>query len=333
MKDISAVAVDTSKQSFYLAGFNAGGEVVGRRKLGRAGFQKWLVKHPRVQIYMEACGGAHYWGRYAQDCGHEVNLIAPQFVKPYRMGEKNDWNDAIAIGVAGRQGTMRYVGLKGEEQQVMQALHRVRSRVQRDRVALANQIRGLLGEHGIVVGKSIGVLKRRLPEVISDGDLPGLLRALFGELYEELLELDAKLERHTRRVERLAKVEAMSVELMKISGIGPITATALVSEIADARVFRNGRQMSAYIGLVPRQYTTGGQVRLGSITKRGNPYLRKLLIHGARTVIRHLGDKQDRTSCWVRRLIERRGQNKATVALANKQARWAWAVMTQAVAR
>lgn len=332
MKDSNAVAVDTSKNSFHMVGFNERGEVTGRRKLTRPGFKKWLVTDAPVKLYMEACGGAHYWGRYAQDCGHEAYLIAPQFVKPYRMGEKNDWNDAIAIGVAGRQGTMRYVGVKSEDQQVMQALHRVRSRVQRDRVALANQIRGLLGEHGIVVGKSVGVLKRQLPEVISDAGLPELLREIFGELYEELLELEAKLEKYTRRVERLAKTEPMCVELMKMPGIGPITATALVAEIADARVFRNGRQMSAYIGLVPRQFTTGGQVRLGPISKRGNVYLRKLLVHGARTVIRHLGNKQDRTSCWVRSLIERRGKNKATVALANKQARWAWCVMTQAVA-
>lgn len=332
MKDISAVAVDTSKHSFHMVGFNERGEIASRRKLSRLGFQKWLTTEAPVKLYMEACGGAHYWGRYAQDCGHEAYLIAPQFVKPFRMGEKNDWNDAIAIGIAGSQGTMRYVGAKSEDQQVMQALHRVRSRVQRDRVSLANQIRGLLGEYGIVVGKSVGVLKRRLPEVISDGGLPELQREIFGELYGELLEMEVKLEKHTRRVERLAKTDPICVELMKLSGIGPITATALVAEIADARVFRNGRQMSAYIGLVPRQYTTGGQVRLGSISKRGNVYLRQLLIHGARTVIRHLGDKQDRTSCWVRSLIERRGKNKATVALANKQARWAWSVMTQGLA-
>lgn len=332
MKDVIAVSIDTAKQTFYLVGFGKGGEVEGRRKLTRAGLRRWLARRKPLKVYLEACGGSHDWGRYARGLGHRVYLIAPQFVKPYRMGEKNDWNDALAIGVAGMQPTMRYVGLKSADQQALQSLHRVRERVKRDRNGLANQARGILGEYGIVLGRSLGVLSRRLPEEISkeDNGLPELVRGLLQELYEELLVIERRLKRYTKQIEGLAASDPMARELLKLQGIGPITATALVSEIADARVFRNGRQMSAYVGLVPRQFTTGGKVRLGPIGKRGNRYLRQLLIHGARTVIRHVGVKPDRTSQWIRALIERRGHNKAVVALANKQARWAWSVMTEA---
>jgi transposase len=334
MKDLSAVAIDTAKQTFYVVGFSAAGEVVGRRKFGRLGLKRWLARQQPLTMYLEACGGSHEWGRYAQSLGHEAKLIAPQFVKPFRQGEKNDWNDAVAIGVAGRQPTMRYVGVKSVEQQALQALHRVRSRVQRDRVALTNQIRGILGEYGVVVARSMGSLRQRVVELMAeeDSELPALVRDLVRELYDEWLLVEARLQAYTTQVERLAKVDPVARELLKLPGIGPITATALVAEIADARVFRNGRQLAAYLGLVPRQYTTGGKVRLMGITKRGDRYVRQLLVHGARAVIRHLGNKQDRTSQWARALLQRRGQNKATVALANKQARWAWAVMVEAMA-
>lgn len=334
MKDVSAVGIDTAKHTFYVMGFSACGEVLGRRKLSRSGLRRWLANQKPLKVYLEACGGSHDWGRYGRSLGHEVFLIAPQFVKPYRMGEKNDWNDALAVGVAGFQPTMRFVGVKSADQQAIQVLHRVRERVKRDRNALAGQVRGILGEYGIVVGQSLAVLRRRLPEAIGEADngLPELVRGLLQDLYEELVGIESRLKRYTEQIERLARTDPMARELVKLSGIGPITATAMVSEIADARVFRNGRQMSAYIGLVPRQFTTGGKVRLGPISKRGKVYLRQLLIHGARTVVQHVGDKPDRTSCWIRALVQRRGYNKAVVALANKQVRWAWSVMTQATA-
>lgn len=330
MKDITAVAIDTAKQTFYLVGFTKSGKDVGRRKLGRSALKRWLAKQSPLTVYMEACGGSHEWGRLLKRQGHRVKLIAPQFVKPFRQGQKNDWNDALAIGIAGLRPTMRFVSVKSEEQQAMQALHRVRSRVQHERVATANQLRGLLYEFGVVLPRSIPVLRKRVPEVLDAGELPGVMAVLVRDLLDELRALDERVKRFTDQIEGLAKADPVACRLMALDGIGPITASALVADIADARVFRNGRQLSAYLGLVPRQFSTGGKTRLGPITKRGDRYLRQLLVHGARSVICHLGDKQDRISCWLRELIARRGINKATVALANKQARWAWAVMVKA---
>jgi len=333
MKNLSAVGIDTAKNSCYVVGFSATGEVVGRRRFGRVGLKRWLAKQKPLTVYLEACAGSHAWGRYCRGLGHEVKLIAPQFVKPYRLGEKNDWNDALAIGVAGRQPTMRFVGIKSEAQQALQSLHRVRQRAQRERVAIANQMRGLLGEYGLVVGRSMRVLRERLMEILADEEngLPGMLREVLWDLYEDWQRVDARVAKYTKQLETLAAGDVQARALLALPGIGPVTATALVAEIADARVFRNGRQLAAYLGLVPRQHSTGGRERLLGISKRGNGYVRQLLIHGARTVIQHLGDKTDRTSCWTRALIARRGINKATVALANKQARWAWVVMTRAL--
>jgi len=330
MKDITVVSIDTAKQTFYLVAFSRSGKVEGRRKLGRSALKRWMAKQAPLTVYMEACGGSHEWARVFKEQGHIVKLIAPQFVKPFRQGQKNDWNDALAIGIAGQQPTMRFVAAKSEDQQALQAVHRVRSRVQRDRVATANQLRGLLYEFGIVLPRSIPILRKRVPEVLETDKLPGMMADLVRDLLRELRALDDRVKYYTEQIERMVKVDPVACRLMKLSGIGPITASALVADIADARVFRNGRQLSAYLGLVPRQFSTGGRSSLGSITKRGDRYLRQLLVHGARSVIRHLGDKQDRTSCWLRELIARRGINKATVALANKQARWAWAVMVAA---
>lgn len=332
MKDITAVGIDTAKTTFYLSGFSASGEMMGRKKLSRAGLKKWLVKQSPLTVYMEACGGSHEWGRTLKEMGHTVKLIAPHFVTPFRQGEKNDWNDALAIGIAGAQPTMRFVAVKNVDQQTIQSLHRVRSRLQRDRVAVSNQLRGLLMEFGEVLPRSIPVLRKRVPGILELSKFDGVLGELLQGLLDELKQRDEQVKQYTIWIEQLAKADPVAKALMELQGIGPITASALSAEVADARVFRNGRQLSAYLGLVPRQFSTGGRTRLGSITKRGDRYLRQLLVHGARSVIRHLGDKQDRTSRWIRALIARRGMNKAVVALANKQARWAWAVMAKAQA-
>jgi len=332
MKDITAVGIDTAKTTFYITGFSSTGHVMGRKKLSREGLKKWLVRQTPLTVYMEACGGSHEWGRSLKEMGHQVKLIAPHFVTPFRQGDKNDWNDALAIGIAGNQPTMRFVAVKNADQQTIQSLHRVRSRLQRNRVAVANQLRGLLMEFGEVLPRSIAVLRKRVPEILESERFSGVRGELFHDLLDELKMRDEQVNRYTVWVEQLAKADPTARKLMELGGIGPITAFALSAEVADARVFRNGRQLSAYLGLVPRQFSTGGRTRLGSITKRGDCYIRQLLVHGARSVIRHLGDKQDRTSCWVRALIARRGMNKAVVALANKQARWAWAVMAKAQA-
>ena len=330
MKDITAVGIDTAKTTFYVVGFSSTGNVMGKKKFTRPSLKKWLVKQEPLKIYMEACGGSHEWGRYLTKMGHAVKLIAPHFVSPFRQGDKNDWNDALAIGIAGAQPTMRYVAIKSVDQQTIQSLHRVRTRLQRDRVAVANQLRGLLAEFDVVLPRSIATLRKRVPEVLDSGQFVGVQAELFQGLLEELRQRDEQVKQYTKRIEQLAMADPVAVKLMALNGVGVLTASALSAEVADARVFRNGRQLSAYLGLVPRQFSTGGKNRLGSITKRGDRYLRQLLVHGARSVIRHLGDKQDRVSCWIRQLIARRGMNKAVVALANKQARWAWAVMAQA---
>ena len=332
MKDITAVGIDTAKTTFYITGFSSTGHVVGQKKLSRSGLKKWLTKQVPLTVYMEACGGSHEWGRLLTAMGHTVKLIAPHFVSPFRQGDKNDWNDSQAIGVAGAQPTMRYVAIKSVDQQTIQSLHRVRSRLQRDRVAVANQLRGLLAEFDVVLPKTIATLRKCVPEVLDSDKFIGVQAELFRGLLEELKQRDDQVKQYTKWIEQLAKADPVAVRLMELNGIGVLTASALSAEVADARVFCNGRQLSAYLGLVPRQFSTGGKNRLGSITKRGDRYLRQLLVHGARSVIRHLGDKQDRTSCWIRQLIARRGMNKAVVALANKQARWAWAVMAQAQA-
>jgi transposase len=332
MKDITAIGIDTAKTTFYVTGFSNTGQNVGRKKYSREGLKKWLIRQSPLTVYMEACGGSHEWGRRLKEMGHKVKLIAPHFVTPFRQGDKNDWNDSLAIGIAGAQPTMRYVAIKSVDQQTIQSLHRVRERLQRDRVAVSNQLRGLLAEFGEVLPRSIAVLRKRVPEILESERFSGVLGELLHDLLDELKQRDEQVKRYTAWVEQLAKADPVARELMTMQGIGPITASALAAEVADARVFRNGRQLSAYLGLVPRQFSTGGKPRLGSITKRGDRYLRQLLVHGARSVIRHLGNKQDRTSCWVRALIARRGMNKAVVALANKQARWAWAVMAKAQA-
>ena len=332
MKDITAVGIDTAKTTFYVVGFSSTGNVVGKKKFTRPSLKKWLVKQEPLKIYMEACCGSHEWGRYLTKMGHAVKLIAPHFVSPFRQGDKNDWNDALAIGIAGAQPTMRYVAIKSVDQQMTQSLHRVRTRLQRDRVAVANQLRGLLAEFDVVLPRSIATLRKRVPEVLDSGQFVGVQAELFQGLLEELRQRDEQVKQYTKRIEQLAMADPVAVKLMALNGVGVLTASALSAEVADARVFRNGRQLSAYLGLVPRQFSTGGKNRLGSITKRGDRYLRQLLVHGARSVIRHLGNKQDRVSCWIRQLIARRGMNKAVVALANKQARWAWAVMAQAQA-
>lgn len=327
MKDCTSIAIDTAKNTFYVVGFDQAGRVVGRRKFSRPGLKTWIAKQQMLIIYIEACAGSHEWGRFFMALDHEVRLIAPQFVTPFRQGEKNDWNDAKAIGIAGHQPTMRFVGIKTPEQQSVQALHRVRSRVQRDRVSLANQLRGLLVEFGITAPRAISHLKRKAAAIVDEDRLPQLMSELVRELLSELSVLDKRVKNYDLKIQHLARLDPVASQLMTMPGIGPVTASALVSGIADVHVFRNGRQLSAYLGLVPRQFSTGGQSRLGSITKRGDRYLRQLLIHGARSVIRCLGNKKDRISCWLRQLIERRGINKAVVALANKQARWVWAKM------
>jgi transposase len=280
-------------------------------------------------IGIEACAGAHFWARHLRDCGHEVKLIAPQFVKPYVKSNKNDRADAQAICEAVQRPTMRFVTIKGIEQQDIQCLHRIRSQVVANRTALVNQVRGLLLEYGVDVPVGIRRARERLPRVLEDAEngLTERFRGWLADLYTELVRMDERVAMLDKDIERSARIDENAKRLMSIPGIGPMCATALVAAIGDIRQFKNGRELSAWLGLVPRQCSTGGKPRLLGISKRGDVYLRQLLVHGARSVVQRVDGKSDQRSRWLQELLKRRNKNVAIVALANKIVRTAYALL------
>jgi transposase len=263
--------------------------------------------------------------------GHRVGIMAPRFVAPYRKGGKNDGNDAEAICEAvGRPG-MRFVPVKSDEQQAILCLHRIRQGLIKERTALINQLRGLLSEFGLILPKGRYSAQHDIPGILEDGDngLPMLARRLLNDTYLRLRTLNEQILAYDRELNHLVKDSEPAQRLMTIPGIGAITATALLASVGDPRQFKNGRQFAAWLGLTPRQYTTGGKIRLGRITKKGDAYLRTLLIHGTRAVLSTIKDKDDKLSHWSRALIERRGYKRAAVALAAKNARIVWALMVR----
>jgi transposase len=280
---------------------------------------------------MEACSGAHYWGRELGKLGHRIGIMAPKFVVAYRKSGKNDTNDAEAICEAvGRPG-MRFVPVKSEEQQAILSLHRIRQGLVGERTALINQLRGLLSEFGLIMPKGRYSAQHDIPGILEDGDngLPMLARRLLNDVYLRLRVLNEQILTYDRELYHLARASEPAKRLMTVPGIGEITATAILASVGDPKQFKNGRQFAAWLGLTPRQYTTGGKIRLGRITKKGDAYLRTLLIHGTRAVLSTIKDKDDRLSCWTRALIERRGYKRAAVALAARNARIVWALMVR----
>lgn len=328
---VKRIGLDLAKNLFEIYGVDGEERVAVRETLKRGKVLEYFAQLPPCLVGMEACGGAHYWARELAKLGHDARLMAPQFVAPYRKSNKTDRNDAQAICEAVGRPSMRFVPVKDEEQQTVTMLHRMRSLLLSERTALVNQTRGLLGEFGLVVGQGISRLRRRLPEILEDDEnaLPSLARELFADLYRRLRELDAKLGEYDQRIAQLARTSAPAQRLMQVEGVGALTATALVAAAGDGRQFANGRQFAAWLGLVPREYSSGGKVRRGRISKRGDVYLRTLLIHGARVVYRYLGERTDRKSLWLRQLAARRGVNKAIVALAAKHARILWALLAK----
>jgi len=328
---LKRIGVDWAKQVFQLHGVDSHEQAVCRKQLKRSQMLDFFRRLEPCTVAMEACGSAHYWARELRTLGHEVRLIAPQFVKPYVKSGKNDANDAEAICEAASRPSMRYVEVKSAGQQASQALHRIRSRLIRARTALVNEIRGLLGEFGLVEARHGVAATRRLTQTALDAQngLPGQMRELLAELSGELDEHDARLSRLDDMIQRQAREDERVGRLLQVEGIGPITATALVSAVGDARQFSSARQFAAWLGLVPRQHSSGGKERLGAINTRGDSYLRTLLIHGARAVLRHCQDKADRRSQWLRQRVCRRNPNIATVALANKNARIVWAILSR----
>jgi transposase len=327
------VGIDLGKNSFHLWGVDDLGQVVLRSKLARKRLLNTLAQMPACLIGMEACGGAHYWARQIAQLGHEVRLMAPQFVKAYVKGNKNDFNDAEGICEAVGRPNMRFVAVKTVEQQDLQAMHRIRQSAIKARTAQVNQIRGLLGEYGIVIAKGIGHVRRRVPEILEDGEngLTERFRALLSELYTELRHIDQRVSDYDRRIQEAFLAQEACQRLEAIEGVGVLSATAVVATFGDARQFGNGRQFSAALGLVPRQHSTGGEARLLGISKRGDRYIRTLLVHGARSVIQAVfrRDKDDKRSRWIKRLVAERGTNRAAVALANKNARILWALLSR----
>jgi transposase len=327
--NITQVGIDLAKLVFQVHGVDARGKVALRKQLKRQQVAAFFARLTPCLIGLEACGGAHFWARKLTEFGHTVKLIAPQFVKPYVKTNKNDAADAEAICEAVGRPNMRFVPIKNTEQQALLGLHRARQGFVIERTAQANQIRGLLAEFGLVMAVGIRSIERKLPEFLEDAEngLSGVSRALFARLLLHFRTLDRQVEELEREINAWHREDTASQRLQGIPGIGPLTASALVASVGDAKVFHNGRQFAAWLGLVPRQNSSGGKTNLLSISKRGDTYLRTMLIHGARSVLLHLKSHPDQADGWLARVANRRNPNIAAVALANKNARTAWALL------
>jgi transposase len=329
--NVTTVGIDLAKNVFSVHGVGREGKVLLRRSVGRADLLPMFAQMSPCLIGLEACSGAHHFARQLRKLGHDARIMASRFVAPYRKSGKNDGNDAEAICEAVGRPNMRFVAVKSVEQQAVLVLHRVRKEVSDQRTALINQLRGMLCEFGVVLPCGRYSFRHKLPAVLEDtgNGIPHLARRLFREVNERIGALDAQILAYDREIEALARHSEAARRLMDMPGVGPVTATAIVASVADMKVFKSGREFAAWLGLVPRQYSTGGKVRLGRITKQGDVYLRTLLIHGTRAVLAALGTKDDRLSKWIRSLIERRGYRKAAVALAAKHARMIWAMLAK----
>lgn len=329
MNEITTVGLDLAKHVFHVIGCDSHGKEISRKALRRGQVLSYFANLPRCLIGMEACAGAHYWARQLRELGHEVRLIPAQYVKAYVRGNKHDYNDARAIAEAVCRPEMRFVAVKTVEQQDLQALHRLRQARVAERTALCNQLRGLVAEYGIVLPQGVAVLRKRLPELLEDAEsgLSEGFRPLLARGYQQLCELDGHIDFYTAQIQRQAREQAAVQRLQTVPGYGPIVASVFHSVVGDGRAYRRGRDVSAALGLVPRQHSSGGKAVLLGISKRGDRYLRGLLVHGARAVVRQAATKDDRLSRWINRIRASRGVNKATVALANKLARIGWAIL------
>ena len=327
--NITTIGIDLAKNVMQVHGADDHGRAVLKKQLKRAQMLPFFVNLVPCKIGMEACGSAHYWARKLQALGHTVQLIPPQYVKPFVKRNKNDAADAEAICEATMRPNMPAVPVKNASQQAILSVHRARQGFVKARTAQANQIRGLLAEYGIAIPQGIGHIAKRIPEILEDGenDLPGSFRALLQRLADHLKALDRQVGELEVEIQFWHRENDASKKLAKIPGIGPITASALVATIGDARNFKNGRQLAAWLGIVPKQHSTGGKSTLLGISTRGDTYLRTLLIHGARAVVR-IAENRPNADPWLKRLLARRNKNVAAVALANKNTRTLWALLT-----
>jgi len=324
---VTTIGIDLAKSVFQVHGVDERGQVVLCKQLRRDQVVAFFANLPPCLVGMEACGSAHHWARKLQGFGHHVRLISPQFVKPYVKSNKNDAADAEAICEAVARPNMRFVPIKTVEQQAVLSVHRVRQGFVKARTAQANQIRGLLAEFGLVLPQGITNVFRRVPQLIDEAaDLPTSMRQLIERLLENMKVLDRQVKELEAQIKAWHLGSELSRKLEKIPGIGPLAASALVASIADARSFKNGRQVAAWLGLVPKQDSSGGKPKLLGMSKRGDTYLRTLLIHGARSAI-VAAQRKGKPNVWLSGLLARRHPNIAAVALANKNARTIWALL------
>lgn len=335
MNQITTVAADLAKDLIVVCAADDSGRTLFFKQLGFRGFAEWAANLPPCTIAMEACSSAHFWARTLMALGHRPKLLAPDFVKPFRksQGAKNDRNDAQAILIAALQPDMRFVSVKSIEQQSILACHRMREGWKIERTALINRVRGLLAEFGLWLGRSPQNLARSLPRLIQNEELPARIRALLSYAQEHLEHLEALMQHCELNIAEHARHNDAAQRLCQLNGIGPITASALVATVGNAGDFRNGRQMAAWAGLVPKQASSGGKDRLGKITKRGDTYLRGLLTQGARSTLNAAlargPEKRSQLEHWIVALRARVGYHKALVAIANKHARICWALLAR----
>jgi transposase len=327
---IASIGIDLGKTTFHLVALGERNKVLVRKKFSRAQLLAYTANLPATLIGLEACAGSHFIGTVLREQGHQVRLIPAQFVKPYRKSNKNDFIDAEAIAEAVTKQNMRFVQIKTQEQLDWQAIHRVRDRLMQRRTALINEIRGFLLERGLTFAARPIYLRKNLPTVIEDAEqnLSPRLRWLLDRLWQEWKQTEIDIKAITDEIERISNDDARCRRLRQIPGFGPLVSTATVAAIGNGSAFRRGRDFAAWVGVVPRQYSTGGKQKLFGISKRGNIYLRRMLIHGARAVLLRVKYDTGGFGQWVHRLAQRAPRNKVVVAIANKLARMAWAVLS-----
>jgi transposase len=327
---IASIGIDLGKTTFHLVALGEHNKVLLRKKFSRPQLLAYTANLPASLIGLEACAGAHFMGAALRAQGHQVRLIPAQFVKPYRKSNKNDFIDAEAIAEAVTKQNMRFVPIKTQEQLDWQAMHRVRDRLMQRRTALINEIRGFLLERGLTFAARPIYLRKNLPTVIEDAEqnLSPRLRWLLDRLWQEWKQTEVDIKAITDEIERISNDDARCRRLRQIPGFGPLVSTATVAAIGNGAAFRRGRDFAAWVGVVPRQYSTGGKHKLFGISKRGNIYLRRMLIHGARAVLLRVKYDTGGFGQWVHRLAQRAPRNKVVVAIANKLARMAWAVLS-----
>jgi transposase len=332
--DIKTIGIDIGKNKFHLHGINDKGKIILRKQMTRQKLYEFMANLTPCLVGMEACGGAHHLARTLKGFGHDVRLMAIQHVKPYMNAYKNDFNDAMGICEAVTRPHMNFVGIKTIQQQDIIAIHNDRARLVEERTALANEIRGLLLDNGIAIPQGIYHLIPYVTDLLDpEGqEISPLLKRLLTSMLEDFKNKNIFIKERDADLKELAKQDSQVQNLMTIPGVGVIIATALVGKVGDANVFKNGRQFAAWLGLVPQQYSTGGKVQLGRISKRGDRYLRSLLVHGARAVLRAIKLKKEEDLSapmkWLKSVAERRGHNKGIVAFANKTARVIWVLLS-----